>query len=197
MKTPLLAAAAVAFVCVLASSVARADEPPAAAPADGIAPAVSAVPSYHLRDPELESTQKRWYGWQTLMVDGISLVTSPVGVGLPGLVLGAPIVHLAHHQYTAAAASFTLRAAGAGAVALWAASGSNRGDFAALAVLAKAIAGGVLVHSVVTALDAAVFAYDDRPSARRYDAKRSTTRVVPTGGPDGAGGATLGLAGTF
>lgn len=197
MKTPLLAAAAVALVCVLASSVARADEPPATAPADGIAPAVAAVPSYHLRDPELESTQKRWYGWQTLMVDGISLVTSPVGVGLPGIVFGAPIVHLAHRQYTAALASFSMRAAGVGAVALWAASGNNRGDFAGLAVLAKAIAGGVLVHSIATAIDAAVFAYDDRPAARPYDAKRSPVRITPTGGPDGTGGATLGLSGTF
>lgn len=196
MKTPLFFAAAVALACVLASSSARADEEPVVAP-DGIAPAAPTARSYHLRDPELQPTEKRWYGWQTLMVDGISLVTTPVGVGLPGLVFGAPIVHLAHRQYTAALASFAMRAGGALAVAYWATYDKSGGDFRGLDVAIKAISGGILVHSIATAIDAAVFAYDDRPARRAYDAKRSTVRVAPSGGTNATGGLTLGLTGTF
>jgi hypothetical protein len=197
MKLSLVAAAAVALACVLSSARARADGPPAPqAPDDGIAPAVpmATMPSYHLRDPDQLEPTRRWYGWQTLMVDGLCLVTTPVGVGLPGLVLGAPIVHLVHRQVAAAAASFAMRGAGAAVVALWATSADSHGDFGGIEVAIRAIGGGILVHSIATAIDASVFAYDDRPAKPRYDASRPTVRVSPSGGP---GSVTLGLTGTF
>ncbi|MBS2018912.1 MAG: hypothetical protein JST00_38950 [Deltaproteobacteria bacterium] len=186
-----IAAVSVVAACLLAPSVAHADE-------DGIAPApgagVARRASLVTEDGE---PRRRWYGWQTLLVDGTTLVTSPVLIGLPGLVVGTPIVHLVHRQYLAAGVSFGIRATGAAAVAYWASTAPRGGDFAGLEVLARIIIGGGLAHAFATAFDAAVLAYDDRPEHRSNDARRSTVRFTPTGGPTANGGLSLGVSGTF
>jgi hypothetical protein len=110
--------AAALLVLVSATTAARADDdaaPPAAAPSSTATTPVT-------------RTETRWYGWQTLAVDGgslgLGLAASSAGQGglgavatLTGYVFGGPIVHAAHGRTDAALGDFALRlgAAAAGA----------------------------------------------------------------------------------
>lgn len=213
-------AASVLAVAFASTKTARADEsasPPPAAPeplpAASAAPAPSAAPpstwapvavppaGVTLRSDEDSGreVERRWYGWQTLMVDGISLVTTPIIIGIPGLFLGAPIVHAAHDRWDSAGISFAMRGGGAAAVALYIGAQDHRGDFAGLAVLAEAVVGAFIVHSVATSIDAAVLAYDERPARSRRAGASSPApvRLLPTANVARDGGFTLGLAGTM
>lgn len=108
MTRPSLAIAAALTLVLLGGSArdAFADEPPP-----------SPMPFRTTPSPLPRSTVSEWYGWQTLTVDGASLATTFSGavtpalavVGLGGLVLGAPIVHLAHERPLAALGSLGLR----------------------------------------------------------------------------------------
>jgi hypothetical protein len=69
-------------------------------------------------------TESVWYGWQTLVSDGISLELAVigaaassgapryalVGAGAAGFVLGPPVIHLAHGHWDKALGSLALRA---------------------------------------------------------------------------------------
>ena len=64
-------------------------------------------------DPALNKSTKKseWYGWTTLMVDGISLLTTPLGVGLVGLWIGPGIVHAWHGNWGRGLLSAAMRPA--------------------------------------------------------------------------------------
>jgi hypothetical protein len=120
--------------------------------------------------------KRRWYGWQTLLLDVPSLAlwiggaaASPQSgalavAGFTGFVLGGPIVHAAHGHWGKAGASIAFRAgtvliAGVGAVGCISDSVSSesgcRGGYAALLVVGSL---GVLA---AVAVDAAFIARED------------------------------------
>jgi hypothetical protein len=121
----------------------------------------------------------RWYGWQTLALDGaafgggaIAGVTrsEPVAAGAAALyLLGPAVVHLAHDRRGAAAASAGLRAAVPLAAAL---AGGGVGllfardpDPDALPPAFRGALVGIVIGVVgAVALDAAVLAREDAPS---------------------------------
>src|SRR6185503_13846208 len=111
---------------LVASTSARADE----VTASGSTPEGSDAASTKPAQP------RRWYGWQTLLVDGASLAVltgaglslnesndywssnAAVYPGLAGYILGPPIVHAAHDHWEKAGASFGVRAASLGLLTL-------------------------------------------------------------------------------
>jgi len=115
--------------------------------------------------------QENWYGWQTLAVDGTSLALAigggaselgaVAGLGVTGLIVGAPIVHFAHGRVGTGFASAGLRVGLpiVGALIGVAAEDCHDGrDWCGLGGAAV----GVLVGGVAAiALDAAVLARED------------------------------------
>jgi hypothetical protein len=59
--------------------------------------------------------ETRWYGWQLLLADTASLLVmanggnAGIAVGAGGLLLGAPALHVANHNYVGAVASLAVR----------------------------------------------------------------------------------------
>lgn len=105
------------IACSLVTSVAAA-EPQSAAPAS---PSV-ALPAHESAAP----SPRRWYGWQTLIADGLAFATysfatttkfdlgrgAEIGLGMTSGViysLGTPIVHVAHGNLGWGLLSFALR----------------------------------------------------------------------------------------
>jgi hypothetical protein len=129
---------------------------------------------------EAAAPRSRWYGWQTLASDGVSLTALVVGVGMSsgrddfgstlawsgvlGYEFAPGIVHFAHRNPGRAFASFGLRLgmplAGAFLGASMA-SGCDRN----LCEASGAALGILLGIGGAIAIDAAVFAYDDRKHA--------------------------------
>ncbi len=121
--------------------------------------------------PESAASHRVWYGWQTVLVDALSIggmVAAGVleseelawtGLGL--VLVGAPVVHLGNNNYGAAAISFGMRVGSGlvtvGGVAL--AVNESFGDDVGfgLAVTVLGIAGAVA--SVV--VDGSVLGFDD------------------------------------
>jgi hypothetical protein len=93
-------------------------------PQDDQAPVANSPAHLQLRldkerpEPLPGGARRVWYGWQTLLVDALSIGTiaigssnaAPVLIGLGGLVLGSPIVHWAHENGSAGAISLGIRA---------------------------------------------------------------------------------------
>jgi hypothetical protein len=157
----------------------------------------------------------RWYGWQTLAVDGLSVSAVGVGLafrdehpvgylalgsGLAGYVLAAPIVHFAHGRTTPAFASLALRV---GAPTVGVLSGGLigygvgcavdcNGDFGAEGgMLVGALAGGVAGAVSAMVVDAVVF-------AREPAATTAQVHWMPTSSYDPKRqAATFGVTGSF
>ena len=163
----------------------------------------------------------RWYGWQTLISDGTSLLLVPLlgtriasgetvaYVAVGGYLLGAPVVHLAHGRPGMAAASLGLRVVMPLAGALVGAGLERcRGD---LCGLGGALVGGALGVISATVIDAAALTHEtvadeDEPrDARTTSTGRSATHapapksvaVTPAIGPRSGGGFDVGVGGTF
>jgi hypothetical protein len=123
------------------------------------------------------STDRTWYGWQTLILDASSVATFATGAvlfarqgstetlapqvllwsGVAGSILGAPIVHWAHTNTGRGFASLGMRFSGLLLFAL--ANPEGKGE-PAVAAFGLAVLGSAVV------LDAAVFGYEDRVDAR-------------------------------
>lgn len=136
-------------------------------------------------DTELE-LRRHWYGWQTLMSDGVSVTVFLAGVslsesssdhgtaqslawfGLLGYELAPGIVHFAHRNPGRGFASFGMRLGLPLAGAFLGASLASGCD-ANLCEASGAGAGILLGMGAAIAIDAAVFAYDDAkyPLGRR------------------------------
>jgi hypothetical protein len=124
--------------------------------------------------------ERRWYGWQFLIVDGASLALAvstlgtgsvvQIGLGTTGFAFGAPIVHWAHGHLGRGFGSLGLRLglplAATGISLLL---GDNFATLFALVLLFP-----TAVAAAIT-LDAAVLAYDSVPT--------STTAPRVAGGP--------------
>jgi hypothetical protein len=163
-----------AVLCVAVQAVAQPAPPPQAAGPDGAPLAASRAPPQGKVwtsdreqplpewDPEPART---WYGWQTLLVDALAIGTAALtattdiegfwlGVGM--LVVGSPIVHIAHLNFTQGLVSFGMRLVPG---SLFVLAGTASGD--------KNPVGfgwlGVLATTVVLIVDAAVLAWKEHP----------------------------------
>jgi hypothetical protein len=132
--------------------------------------------------------RRRWYGWQTLLVDGASIGLLVLGVaaddrgagrlGALGYFFGAPIVHWSHGHVGKGFASLGLRV-GSVLVLSVAAFGCYGGKSAACYL-------GLSVVPGVVAIDSASIAREDVP------ATESSYGIAPYWSSDGqAGGARL------
>jgi len=109
------------FLGIFSICRAAAAEPVREAPTEPT-PAVVAPP--HSRPPAArEEPERRWYGWQILIPDGVSgallavaianekTIPTTLPLSLAGYGLGGPIVHGAHGRWGAAGVSLLLRGA--------------------------------------------------------------------------------------
>ncbi|MDB4933743.1 MAG: uncharacterized protein JWP87_715 [Labilithrix sp.] len=216
LRRSLLVASAVVVILVAACTPAwAADEEvwktaPSAAPAPAPAPdsgaqLAFAPPPYRYAytGTARPTSTRRWYGWETLMADGISLVVVPavaiavvpsrngdnggtaVGLAAASYALAPPIVHLAHGRPGIAAASLGLRLGVpvGGAMLGAAVAGDCGGSFCRLG---PAAAGFVVGMVVATTIDAAVFAFEPRrddddertgDEARRVEPRRAAPKT--------------------
>ncbi len=167
------------------------------------------------------STRSRWYGWQTLIADGASILGVPTVAGVTkaepvawlavaGYFLATPIIHAAHRRVGIGLGSLGLRVAmplaGAG-IGLLTTGGCSR-ELCSIPILVGAAAGGL----GAIALDAAALAYEDEDEEQENDAVAAPPRAVaqrtrtplhqrsfswaPSISPQ-AGGLSLGAAGAF
>jgi hypothetical protein len=157
------------------------------------------------RDLEGRPYAPIWYGKTLLIADGISILTTPILIGVLGYVAAAPIIHLRHDRYAIAALSFGLRiAAPSTGVGLFLAAGgkAKSGPFAIIPEP------GIIVAGFVGALAAMAFddfflAYDPPPARRATSTSTSTAtakaakavkaKLVPFATPNGE----LGVAGSW
>lgn len=150
---------------------------PAAEPPSAFFPMAPAQPEPE-RDraeawsPPRQRTERRWYGHQTLLVDGASIAAlfADPGLGAGGLILGGPVVHTAHGHVGKALGSLGLRvgapiAGGAAGMAFeGAASGGCSGEWGCL----RGAVVGFFVGAVsAIAIDSAVLANEDVPASER------------------------------
>jgi hypothetical protein len=178
-----LCACSVMVVSVFATP-ALADPP--AGPEAAIPETSSSPPaaSSEAQPPPVADTQERhWYGWQTLIVDGVGILTLPVLVGFGVYLVGAPIVHWAHGRVGLGFADVGMRlglAVGLGVVA-YARTGAQHMDLLPAALLFS------VIESPAIALDASLLEWEqvERP------------KVAPLVVPRREGGAMLGVVGTF
>ena len=157
--------------------------PPQPVPAVTVPPAAAAPPaavqSVH---PGLgDETPSRWYGWQTLAADGMSLALTVGSIALAGsggeepssalgwgalgtYVLGGPILHFVHENPGRGFASLGMRVVGPIALGVIGAAAedcaNHGGDFCGLG---GAVVGATMGIVAAITIDAAVFAYDDPP----------------------------------
>lgn len=151
-------------------------------------------------------TEVRWYGWQLLLADLGSLVlimdmkgSVGAGVGVGGLVLGAPALHFINHNYGTGVASLAVR----GGVALMVASLANGTQRACPMndsgcgvehfgdeILAAGVAFGLLLGGVVYMI------VDDTALARVTVPRRRAVELSPIVAPQ-AEGVSLGVGGSF
>ena len=182
-----------------------ADPPPPPPP-----PAYNPAPVVQRYDPapvSLNPVQearpaRRWYGWQTAILDGVgyavaaagvSEATAPLYIGFSIQTLGIPIVHWVHGNMGAGFGSLGLRLVGSGLVVAGAKieHGDNFGTFAAL--------GGLFLVGT-SVLDIVVWPYDRAPAAsERSVATRARWAPTDLGVslmPD-RGGLWAGVSGRF
>lgn len=151
--------------------------------------------------PAPPATEQRWYGWQTLISDGASLLLVSMasqnrkesiqnvtfGLAAAGITLGAPIIHWSHGHVGKGFASLGIRLGMPTMGMLFLANGisGNRSDDRSI-LLGVLLLAAWLPTSI--AVDAAVLAREEVPVSR--------VSLVPLVAPTHGGG-TLGLGGTF
>jgi hypothetical protein len=151
---------------IVAPELARGNDAPVASTPR---PPQSAFPS----PPQPSAARQEWYGWQTLIVDGLSIAAIGTGValestavgfsGVGGYLLGAPIVHWAHGSVGPGFVSFGMRFAAealvvvGGAMCLGSVISSRGTGTCALVVV------GALIVPASIIVDAAVLATEEPP----------------------------------
>jgi hypothetical protein len=152
-----------------------------------------------------EATEVRWYGWQLLLADAGSLFLMATGsapgivTGIGGMVLAAPALHFANHNYGTGAASLAVRGGVVLLVAMIAASepppckmddplcpAGHVGD----AFIDVGVAAGLLLGGMIFVV------VDDLALARVTVPRRPAPRLSPYVAPQ-AGGMSMGVGGRF
>jgi len=167
--------------------------PAGQAHADTPTPAPAQAP---FSDPPPPPTYVDHFGGQILFVDLGSAVVGVAsgGVGFISYPFGAPIVHLAHHDYGGAGLSFLLHAgAPIGAGLIGASIETRNGCSGEVCGLGGFLLGGLLGAAIATTADVALLADVERPVPRhaRKSLPTPTVTVAP-GRP-----VVFGLAGRF
>lgn len=153
-------------------------------------PAMQGSTAPHLREPRFES---RWYGWQTLMVDGAAILIAS-DVSVPIYVLGGPIVHWSHGNVGRGFGSLGLRVGAPLLLAAAFVSGCDGdGD---MGCLGEALIGLLLGSGAAIAIDAAVIARDTVEVEDEVSFSLGPARVTPTVGITDSQGRVM-LVGTF
>ncbi len=162
--------------------------------------------------PAAKPPTRAWFGWQTLLVDGVSLGTVPLEVGtgsfantpsasylllgsLTTYVLGAPIVHAAHHHWRMGALDLGLRA---GAVAVGSLVGAAAGgsptscDGRVAGCLGAGgnglVAGAAIGAALASVVDASFLTWDSRPAETGQAQKLTVTPLAQVSGRGGVAG---------
>ena len=150
------------------------------------------------------NTEPRWYGWQTLLVDGatvgLGFATQSPGIVYAAFLAGGPIVHFAHGNVGKGLGSLALRFLVPGTLGLvgFAVDSANNpckpGEYLCLSGLGGLVVGAMTGYVVAVAVDAAVLAHDRVPR----EAPAASTGLVwqPMLGVT-RGGATGGVGGVF
>ncbi len=212
---------AVASLLVAASVViardarAQADPPSPPAPSPAPTPASELPPPPSAPPPPLVwplPPKRRWYGWETLIVDGAGLATLAVSartdsnavstVGLGIYLFGPPIVHGVKGHVGTAFGDFGIRltapiVTGIVGYAIDNATSSpcSPGAWLCFRGLGGAALGGLIGYAAAVALDAAWLAREDVP-ARRDASSEPLFRWSPTVGVVHRG-ASVGVGGSF
>ncbi len=172
------------------------------------------VPAYRTYQ-QRRHKQSRWYGWQTLIVDGGWIVGGPVVTAvtpaaggallLGGYLVGPPIVHWAHGNIGRGFADLGIRLGAPivlGTIGYYAL--HKEGEFFDGSGLAGIAVGGLLGILGAIVIDAAALAYepadDDDDDAMHRTPRRNALRpvkVTPMFAPRTEGGAVLGVSGTL
>lgn len=155
------------------------------------------------REPQLE-TERVWYGWQNLLIDGLALtavaltaaeVNEGVWVGIGLLALGSPIVHFAHLNVSEGFISLAIRVGSGAVVAAGAAVAVDNslfdGDRDSETQGTVIVIVGLLGLASAVVIDAAHFGFEERP-VRGRDRASITPWFDPEHGRIG-----LGYAGSF
>ena len=199
-------AGVVVTIALVTSARARADEENAPPEPSAEPPAVTGGPRRHEREVETE-----WYGWQTLIADGTSVLVLPIVAGfarsptlgvvaLGGYFLAPPFIHGAHGRWGMFAASLGLRVVMpvvGGLLGAAVEGGDCGGDICVPVGAALGVAVGALG---AVALDASLLSYetvDADPRYRGRSRKPGDLAWSPTIAPRKEGGFTLGLGATF
>ncbi len=122
---PAAAPPAAAVAAPVAQPAAAPVAPPAAAPPTAAAPPSTADRPWRAGmerapEPVRQEAPLRWYGWQTLLVDSLSIAAFAAGVsdsdlsvftlvGLGGIVFGSPLVHVLNGNGSSAGISLGIR----------------------------------------------------------------------------------------
>jgi hypothetical protein len=158
-----------------------------------------------------EPSRDRWYGWQTLVADGSSLVVMIVGaatqnagvgvVGVLGYAFVPPIIHWTHGNIGTGFGSMAIRVVGpfvTAAMGYVLAGGTRRDSSGASSENADA---GTAIGFVVgffgaMAIDASVLAYERAPASKEASAAKRWYALTPSVDVR-KDRASLGLGGTF
>lgn len=158
-------------------------------------------------DPRDPFPARRWYGWQTLLLDGAAIALTVGGAGLDGndaaqtpalglalgtYLAGGPVVHLLHGHPGKAALSLGLRVgvpvtAGAIAAAATQCKPELDGEACGMGTVIATIGSAALGAVVASIIDGTAIARDPVPNAP------SVSPVVQVG----KNGGVVGLAGRF
>ncbi len=174
-----------------------------------------AAPSAAPSAAELPPARKHahWYGWQILIVDGMSLLVMPVmaartgssgvvALAVGGYALGGPIVHLAHGEVARGFGSLGLRVGLPLVGALGGAMVEGSSCHGELCGLRGAAIGGALGVVAALVIDPAALAYErveDEPAVAKAkpSPKRSNVALSPLASPRKEGGFDVGVGGAF
>jgi hypothetical protein len=203
-------ASLVLTVAIATSTRARADQPATPTSPPEATPTAAPVVAAPLPRGFEREQETSWYGWQTLIADGTSVLVLPIvagvsqsptlgGIALGGYFLAPPFIHGAHGRWGMFAASLGLRVGMpiVGGLLGAAAQGDCSGELCIPVGAAIGVAIGALG---AVALDASLLAYETVEPDPRYRGQPSKpSRVVwsPSVAPRKEGGFTLGLGAIF
>jgi hypothetical protein len=162
--------------------------------APNVQPAAPTFAPAHASPPNAEASaeakiesESRWYGWQTLLSDGLAVVATPLAppLGIGMYLLGGPIVHIVHLEGFNVLKSLGVRVITpvvGGLVGVAAASGCT----GLLCELEGAGWGVVIGAGIAVVVDAALISWEKVP------AEKKTATIVPILAPG-----RVGVGGTF